>query len=126
VTDIDRRDTVSDHTVTAFVQAYSPRSKRCSIDYGDDSDTDVFDDLTNPIFNLEQTHEYPGLGFYPMSLTCENSFGRSSETAVAVAAQPSLLLQQVHPPPVQLLLLPWRWQLSLDCATTTTPRTLTS
>lgn len=73
--------------MTTFIQAYSPRQKRCSVDYGDDSDSEVFDDLTDPIVSLESKHQYPGLGFFAASLTCENSFGRSSETAVAVGAE---------------------------------------
>jgi len=45
--------------VTTYLQAYSPR--HCSVDYGDQSQSDVFDDLTNPIFSVERQHQYPGL-----------------------------------------------------------------
>ena len=93
--DIDRRDAASDHSVTAFIQAYSPRTKRCSVDYGDASDAVIFDELTDPIFALEHEHHYPGLGFYPVSLTCENSFGPSSATAMAVGAEPGLRYEYI-------------------------------
>ena len=74
----------------AFIHAYSPRQKSCSVDYGDESDSDVFSELTDPIFSVERTHQYPGLGCYDVSLTCENSFGTSSETAVAAGCEPGL------------------------------------
>ena len=76
--------------MVAFIQAYSPRQKTCSVDYGDQSESDVFSELTDPIFSLERTHQYPGLGCYDVSLTCENSFGTSSETAVAAGCEPGL------------------------------------
>jgi len=81
--------------VTAFIQAYSPRQKRCTVDYGDASDSVVFDQLIDPIFNLEHNHQYPGLGFYVVRLTCENSFGSSLETAVAVGAEPGVRHQNL-------------------------------
>jgi len=93
--DVDRRDPATDHQVMSFLQAYSPRQKRCTVDYGDESDSEVFDELTDPIFSVSQTHQYPGLGFYAVSLACDNKFGTSSETAVAVAAQPGLRYQNV-------------------------------
>ena len=88
--DSDRRDGAPDHSVTTFIQAYSPRQKSCSVDYGDQSESDVFSELTDPIFSVERTHQYPGLGCYDVSLTCENSFGTSSETAVAAGCEPGL------------------------------------
>jgi len=87
--DVDRRAAAPDHSVTTFIQAYSPRQKTCTVDYGDSSSSpDVFAQLTDPIFSVERPHRYPGLGCYAVSLTCENSFGSSSETAVAVGAEP--------------------------------------
>jgi len=69
------------------MQAYSPRQKSCSVDHGDQSDSDVYDQLTNPIFSEQHPHEYSALGFYAVSLTCEDSFGTSSDTSVAVGAE---------------------------------------
>jgi len=89
--DVDRNATASDHSVTAFIQAYSP--KTCTVYYGDG--TSSADRLTDPIFSEESAHQYPGLGFYTANLRCSNSFGASSKTAVAVGAQRGLRYENV-------------------------------
>lgn len=77
------------------MQAYSPRQKTCSVDYGDQSPSDVFDEVTDPIFSIEREHQYPAVGFYTVSLTCQSCSGDTSETAEAVGAEPRLRYQNV-------------------------------
>jgi len=91
--DIDRPDTAADYCVTAFLQAYSPRQKSCTVDFGDQEVAVLFDQLSDRIFNVEQPHCYTGLGFYAVSLTCRNDFGECSESAVAVGAEPGCRYQ---------------------------------
>jgi len=91
----DRSVTSPDHSVIISCEAYSPRQKSCSLDNGDQSNADVFDELTDPIYSAQHTHQYPTLGFYAVSFTCHNSFGTSSAAAVAVAAKPGVRYHDV-------------------------------
>lgn len=64
------------------VQAHSGGNQECSVSYGDQSAVRSFN-LGPGAFSTNDTHGFPQLGLYPVTLTCSNEFGVTTEQTTA-------------------------------------------
>jgi PKD repeat protein len=68
--------------VLSAMQAHSDGNQDCTINYGDQSAVRSLS-VASGTFVTNETHGYPSLGLYPVTLTCTNQFGVTTGTATA-------------------------------------------
>lgn len=69
-----------------MLQSYSDSTQQCTVNYGDQSAIDTFS-VDGGILSKETTHSYPRLGLFPVTLSCTNEFGVTTELCSAPAAE---------------------------------------
>ncbi len=86
-----KADTIDDELkqVAVYLDAYSTKTKQCSVKLRPGVQED-YSDIDQLVFSTDLTYTYPSIGLYPVTLTCSNDFGNSSDSEVALSLNPNL------------------------------------